>query len=320
MSVPVPRAAVALLTLALLPACSVKGLAINALGNALAEGGSSYARDDDPELAWEAVPFGLKTVEGLLEEAPRHKGLLFAAASGFTQYGYGRVQQEADFVEATDLARATELRTRARQALPARARATASAAWRWTSPGSRDRLRKDGARRPGPHAQGARAPALLDGARLVRRHRPLQGRLRADRGPGPGGGAHAPRARPGRGLRAAAPSTTSSSRGRAAGESVGGSFERARQHLERAQELAGGQRACPPTSTSRRRSPWRARTVRSSSACCARPWPSTPTPCPTCACRTSSTRSGRGGCSGRARRAVRGMSESGGGPAGSRQP
>ena len=112
---PVVRAAVALLALGLLPACSVKGIAVNALGNALAEGGSSYARDDDPDLVWEAVPFGLKTVEGLLEEAPRHKGLLFAAASGFVQYGYGRVQQEADFVEPRDLARATELRTRARR-------------------------------------------------------------------------------------------------------------------------------------------------------------------------------------------------------------
>ena len=88
MSASVPRAVVAILGLALLPACSVKGLAINALGNALAQGGSSYAREDDPELAWEAVPFGLKTVEGLLEEAPRHKGLLFAATSGFVQYGY----------------------------------------------------------------------------------------------------------------------------------------------------------------------------------------------------------------------------------------
>src|ERR1700687_210094 len=105
MSVPLGRAGAALALVALLPACSVKRIAVNALGNALAEGGSSYARDDDPDLVWEAVPFGLKTVEGLLEEAPRHKGLLLAAASGFVQYGYGRVQQEADFVEASDLAR-----------------------------------------------------------------------------------------------------------------------------------------------------------------------------------------------------------------------
>src|SRR5947208_8031906 len=115
MSVPACRAAVALLILALLPACSIKHFAVNALGNALAEGGSSYARESDPDLVWEAVPFSLKTVEGLLDEAPRHKGLLLAAASGFVQYGYGHVQQEADFVEAHDLARATELRARARR-------------------------------------------------------------------------------------------------------------------------------------------------------------------------------------------------------------
>src|SRR5258708_32257000 len=115
MPAPACRAAVALLTLVLLPACWIKHIGANALGNALAEGGSSYARDADPDLVWEAVPFGLKTVEGLLEEAPRHKGLLLAAASGFVQYGYGRVQQEADFVEAHDLARATELRRRARR-------------------------------------------------------------------------------------------------------------------------------------------------------------------------------------------------------------
>src|SRR5687767_6241234 len=104
----------ALLALAL-PACSVKKLAVNSLGNALAEGGKTWASDDDPELVRDAVPFGLKTVEGLLEESPRHKGLLLAAASGFTQYGFAFIQQEADFVEASDLPRATALRDRARK-------------------------------------------------------------------------------------------------------------------------------------------------------------------------------------------------------------
>src|SRR4029079_6877534 len=142
MSGPVARAVVALLALALLPACSVKHIAVNSLGNALAEGGSSYARDDDPDLIWEAVPFGLKTVESLLEEAPRHKGLLFAAASGFVQYGYGRVQQEADFVEARDLARATELRTRARR-LYLRALGYGFRGLEVDFPGLRDRLRTE---------------------------------------------------------------------------------------------------------------------------------------------------------------------------------
>lgn len=107
------RAAAAVAALALFPACSIKKLAVNSLGNALAEGTSSFAKDDDPELVWDAVPFGLKTIESLLDESPRHKGLLYAAASGFTQYAYGSLQQDADFVEASDLGRATALRERA---------------------------------------------------------------------------------------------------------------------------------------------------------------------------------------------------------------
>ena len=109
-----PLIASALLALAQ-PACSIKKLAVSSLGNALAEGGKTYASDDDPDLVREAVPFGLKTVEALLDESPRHKGLLLAAASGFTQYGFAFIQQEADFVEARDLARATALRDRARK-------------------------------------------------------------------------------------------------------------------------------------------------------------------------------------------------------------
>ena len=100
----------------LLSGCSIKRMAINSLGNALASGSSSsFARDDDPELIRDAVPFALKTMESLLDEAPRHQGLLTAAASGFTQYGYAFIQQEADFVEARDLAEATRMRERAKK-------------------------------------------------------------------------------------------------------------------------------------------------------------------------------------------------------------
>jgi predicted anti-sigma-YlaC factor YlaD len=94
---------------------TVRKLAVNSFGNALAAGGSSYSTDDDPELVREAIPFGLKTIESLLSESPRHKGLLYAAVSGFTQYAYAFVQQEADFVESKDLARATALRNRSKR-------------------------------------------------------------------------------------------------------------------------------------------------------------------------------------------------------------
>jgi predicted anti-sigma-YlaC factor YlaD len=96
--------------------CSIKRMAVNSLGDALASGSSStFARDDDPELARDATPAALKAIEGLLEASPRHQGLLTAAASGFTQYAFAFVQQEADFTEAQDLDRATQMRERAKR-------------------------------------------------------------------------------------------------------------------------------------------------------------------------------------------------------------
>lgn len=94
---------------------TVKRTAVNTLGDALAGGGTAYASDDDPELIRAAAPFSLKLMESLLAETPNHRGLLLAAASGFTQYGYAFVQQDADEREATDLAAASALRDRARR-------------------------------------------------------------------------------------------------------------------------------------------------------------------------------------------------------------
>jgi predicted anti-sigma-YlaC factor YlaD len=95
--------------------CSIKQLAVNKLGNALAAGGTTFASDDDPELIKAAAPFSLKLMESLLAESPQHKGLLFATTSGFTQYAYAFVQQDADETEEKDVAAAAALRTRARR-------------------------------------------------------------------------------------------------------------------------------------------------------------------------------------------------------------
>jgi predicted anti-sigma-YlaC factor YlaD len=96
-------------------ACSPKQFAINKVGDALANPGTTYAADDDPELIAAAAPFSLKLIESLLESSPRHEGLLLAAASGFTQYAYAFVQQEADFIEDQNLERAQQLRLRSRR-------------------------------------------------------------------------------------------------------------------------------------------------------------------------------------------------------------
>jgi hypothetical protein len=95
--------------------CSTKRMAVAWLGDALAGGQATFAEDDDPDLVGAAVPFALKTTEALLKEAPRHRALRLAAASGFAQYTYGLLQQQADFVEAHDLDQATGLRARARR-------------------------------------------------------------------------------------------------------------------------------------------------------------------------------------------------------------
>jgi len=96
-------------------ACSVKKFAINKLGDSLANSGTTYAADDDPELVGQALPFSLKLVEGLLAESPEHRGLLLAAASGFTEYAYAYVNQDADMIEPESLEKATALRGRARR-------------------------------------------------------------------------------------------------------------------------------------------------------------------------------------------------------------
>jgi predicted anti-sigma-YlaC factor YlaD len=97
------------------PGCSVKRMAVNKVGDALASGGTTFASDDDPELVKAAVPFSLKLMESLLTENPRHEGLLLATARGFTQYAFAFVQEDADETEDKDLAAAEELRGRARR-------------------------------------------------------------------------------------------------------------------------------------------------------------------------------------------------------------
>lgn len=95
--------------------CSIKRMAVNMVGDALAGGGTTFSSDNDPELVRDAVPFSLKLMESLLAESPEHEGLLLATASGFTQYAYAFVQQEADELRASDLERSRELQARAKK-------------------------------------------------------------------------------------------------------------------------------------------------------------------------------------------------------------
>jgi predicted anti-sigma-YlaC factor YlaD len=96
-----------------LAACSPKTYALRQVADAISStgGGSALARDDDPDLVREAVPFALKMMESLGDRLPDHVPLRLAMARGFTQYGYAFVQQDAD--ESPNPVRAKDLRDRA---------------------------------------------------------------------------------------------------------------------------------------------------------------------------------------------------------------
>ncbi len=83
-------------TLAVLPGCAViKHKAVGMVAGTLASSGDVFTRDDDPELVGQAIPFGLKLYESLLDSAPKNKDLLIATCSNFTQYGVAYLETDA---------------------------------------------------------------------------------------------------------------------------------------------------------------------------------------------------------------------------------
>jgi hypothetical protein len=103
-----------LLSMTMLAGCSIERLAINSLSGVLAEGNSVFARDNDPELIAEALPFSLKLMDALLLETPDNTDLLLAAASGYVFYAYSNVSSEAERISSHDIDAARTLRERAR--------------------------------------------------------------------------------------------------------------------------------------------------------------------------------------------------------------
>jgi predicted anti-sigma-YlaC factor YlaD len=91
------RLAVACAAAFVLAGCKTTGAKIAA--SAFTWQGETFARDSDPELVRDAVPFALKTMESLLEVLPEDVELLQALAANFTLYAYAFVQQDADIAE-----------------------------------------------------------------------------------------------------------------------------------------------------------------------------------------------------------------------------
>jgi predicted anti-sigma-YlaC factor YlaD len=107
-------ALVALLALAAtLAGCSVQKFALRKVADSLTRGPDVYGTDDDPDLVGDALPFGLKTMESLLQALPRHEGLLLTLCRGYTSYAFAFVQSEGDLLVNSDYARAQQLKARA---------------------------------------------------------------------------------------------------------------------------------------------------------------------------------------------------------------
>ena len=129
---------------AALSGCAMaKHKAVGMVADTLASSGDVFTRDDDPELVGEAIPFGLKLYESLLESAPKNKDLLIATCSNFTQYGVAFIETRAlELGEAQHHDEVTHLNDRALR-MYLRAKGYCMRAMDVRFPGISDRLVKD---------------------------------------------------------------------------------------------------------------------------------------------------------------------------------
>ncbi|MFA6149475.1 MAG: TRAP transporter TatT component family protein [bacterium] len=93
-------------------ACSPRSYVVSRLADAASSGGDVFARDDDPELVRDAVPFALKAMESLLDSTPDHKGLRTSLCKGFTQYAAAFVLPDAEEAQDSAVRRAGVERAR----------------------------------------------------------------------------------------------------------------------------------------------------------------------------------------------------------------
>ena len=99
---------------ALISGCSLQTMAVNAVMPTIANP-EVYLSEEDPELVRDALPFLLKTVESVLEATPSRKDALLFANNGFLLYANAFLQHDAAIAEWTDYERAAELNERARR-------------------------------------------------------------------------------------------------------------------------------------------------------------------------------------------------------------
>jgi len=102
--------------LLMLTGCSVKQLAMNAVADSLSgDTGGTFTQDPDLQFIGEALPFGLKLMEGVNDSTPKHVGMKLTLASGFTQYGVVFVEWPAEQLKYDDYEESRRQYKRAKQ-------------------------------------------------------------------------------------------------------------------------------------------------------------------------------------------------------------
>jgi len=236
------RALFAAVAVTVLAGCSLRTMAVNAVLPTLVNP-AVYLSEEDPELVRDSLPFLLKTIESIIDADPARQDVLLFANTGFVLYANAFLQADAAIAEWDDYDLALELNERARR-MYLRARDYGLRNVEAAHPGITARLQSD------PEAavavfepEDVESLYYLGGAWM------LAISLGLDR---PALVADMPAARAlldraleldedfERGALHSAFVTLES-----AGEALGGSYARAREHFARAVELSDGQDAGP---------------------------------------------------------------------------
>ena len=222
--------------------CSLRSMAVNAIVPTLANP-DVYRSEEDPELVRDSLPFLLKTIESILDTSPEQEEALIFACTGFTLYGNAFLQVDADLAELEgDYEQSARLRDRTWR-LYVRARDYCLRSLELKYGGITERLRQDqGAAGAGTEAEDVEVLFLLSAAWGLAISNTLAPELVAD--------LPAVRALLARALELDEDYERGSIHGalitvEALPPELGGSSERAREHLDRALELSAGLDAAP---------------------------------------------------------------------------
>ncbi|MFP4067468.1 MAG: TRAP transporter TatT component family protein [Spirochaetaceae bacterium] len=98
--------------------CSINRMATRAVTDALSSGGDeadAFSGDDDPELVGDALPFVLKLYDTLLLDDPENEELLLSSAAAYVSYANAFLQTPATMLDQSEYERRERLVARAKK-------------------------------------------------------------------------------------------------------------------------------------------------------------------------------------------------------------